>query len=113
MKAEQSLSSGNTAMLLMKLLSEQDMYGYQMIVTLRERSDHTFDLKAGTLYPLLHSMEQKGWIESWEESTDTARPRRYYRLTPQGRGQLSEKEKEFRAYTKAVCAVLDGGLCCG
>lgn len=113
MKADKSLTAGSTALMLMKLLSEQDMYGYQMIVTLRERSDHTFDLKAGTLYPLLHSMEQKGWIESWEDSTDTARPRRYYRLTSQGRGQLAEKEKEFRAYTKAVCAVLDGGLCCG
>ena len=43
--------AGSTAMLLLRLLEERDRYGYQMIEELRRRSDHTFDLKAGTLYP--------------------------------------------------------------
>ena len=47
-------------MMVLKLLEQEDMYGYQMIETLRERSEHSFDLKAGTLYPLLHTLEQKG-----------------------------------------------------
>ena len=54
---EKNIPSGGTAMLLLKLLEEGDMYGYQMVETLRQRSDHTFDLKAGTLYPLLHTLE--------------------------------------------------------
>ena len=51
---EQSPITGNTEMLILKLLQEQDMYGYQMIEELSRRSNKTFELKAGTLYPLLH-----------------------------------------------------------
>ena len=51
--------AGSTAMLLLRLLEERDRYGYQMIEELRRRSDHTFDLKAGTLYPLLHGLKEK------------------------------------------------------
>ena len=59
MKVDKSLISGSTTMLLLKLLEEKDMYGYEMIEALRERSQNVFELKAGTLYPLLHSMEEK------------------------------------------------------
>ena len=54
MAIDKSLLSGSTTMLVLKLLDGQDMYGYQMIEELAKRSDHTFELKAGTLYPLLH-----------------------------------------------------------
>ena len=54
---------GGTGMLLLSLLSGGEMYGYQMITALRERSNHVFDLKAGTLYPLLHAMEEEEWEE--------------------------------------------------
>ena len=53
MKVDKTLISGSTAMLLLKLLSEKDMYGYEMIETLRNRSQNVFELKAGTLYPPL------------------------------------------------------------
>ena len=53
------LVSGSTTLLLLQLLSERPMYGYEMIDTLQNRSQNVFELKAGTLYPLLHSMEQK------------------------------------------------------
>lgn len=111
MAIDKSLLSGSTSLMLMKLLAEEDMYGYQMIATLRKRSDHTFDLKAGTLYPILHAMEQKGYVEAWEEDSDTARPRRYYHLTDVGRKHLAEKETEWRSYARAVTKVLDGGVC--
>lgn len=111
MAIDKTLLSGSTALLLMKLLAEKDMYGYQMIAELRDRSDHTFDLKAGTLYPLLHTLEQRGYIDAREETADAARPRRYYHLTDAGRAQLAEKENEWRAYAAAVTKVLDGGAC--
>ena len=63
MAVDKSLVSGSTGMLLLKLLSEKDMYGYEMIETLRERSQNVFELKAGTLYPLLHAMEEEEWEE--------------------------------------------------
>ena len=56
MAVDRSLVSGSTTMLLLKLLSEKDMYGYEMIETLREKSQNVFELKAGTLYPLLHGI---------------------------------------------------------
>ena len=108
---DKALLSGSTAMLLLKLLEEQDMYGYQMIETLARRSDHTFDLKAGTLYPLLHTLEDRGDIEAYLEGEGSTRPRRYYRLTAAGRGKLREKEQEWRQYVGAVEQVLRGGEC--
>ena len=50
-------------MLLLKLLEENDMYGYQMIEQLQQRSDNVFALKAGTLYPLLHNLEEQGLLQ--------------------------------------------------
>ena len=108
MNPNKTLLSGSTELLIMKLLEKEDMYGYQMIEELRRRSDHTFDLKAGTLYPLLHTLEQKGFIEAWEEEA-VGRPRRYYRLTDKGRGQLQRKEAEWRSYARCVSLVLEGG----
>ena len=59
MPIDKTLVSGSMSMLILKLLSEKDMYGYEMIDTLRKRSENVFELKAGTLYPLLHSLEDK------------------------------------------------------
>ena len=67
MSIDKSLISGSTSMLVMKLLEEQDMYGYQMIAALKKRSNNVFELKAGTLYPLLHGMESKGYLTSYEQ----------------------------------------------
>ena len=58
MAVSKNLVSGSMSMLLLKLLSEKDMYGYEMISTLRQRSQNVFELKAGTLYPLLHGGEK-------------------------------------------------------
>ncbi len=112
MEFDKTLLAGSTGLMLLKLLAEQDMYGYQMIDALRRRSDHTFDLKAGTLYPLLHTLEQKGFITAYE-SAAAGRVRRVYRLTDSGKKRLAEKEAEWDAYTAAVAKVLKGGACFG
>ena len=96
--------AGSTAMLLLRLLEERDRYGYQMIEELRRRSDHTFDLKAGTLYPLLHGLEEKGWITSYQ-GEGGGRTRKYYHLTEKGRRELKEKRAEWDRYTRAVSRV--------
>ena len=67
MAANKAWISGSVKMLLLKLLSEKDMYGYEMITTLRKRSQNVFELKAGTLYPLLHTMEEEELLTSYEE----------------------------------------------
>ncbi|MCI6567466.1 MAG: helix-turn-helix transcriptional regulator [Dysosmobacter sp.] len=108
---DRSLLAGSTGMLLLKLLEGEDLYGYEMIEELRRRSDHTFDLKAGTLYPLLHGLEEKGLVTSWVEESQGGRPRKYYHLTDAGRDALAEKETEWRTFSGAVDRVLRGGTC--
>ena len=65
MAVDKSLVSGSTSMLILRLLEEKDMYGYEMIEGLRRKSRNVFELKAGTLYPLLHGMESEGLLKSY------------------------------------------------
>ena len=112
MELDKSLVSGSMALLVMKLLEASDMYGYQMIEALKQRSDDTFHLKAGTLYPLLHSLEEKGFVTAYERDAAAGKPRRYYHLTEQGHTALRGKEEAWNAYARAVSLVLRGGECC-
>lgn len=102
---DKTLVSGSMAMLLLKLLSEGDKYGYEMIETLRRRSENVFELKAGTLYPLLHSMEEKKWLDSYEKEV-AGKVRKYYSITREGSKALKAKEGEWREYSRAVLNVL-------
>lgn len=109
--AEKSSLSGNNIMLLLQLLSEKDMYGYEIMETLRERSENVFELKAGTLYPLLHSMELKKQLVSYEQEVE-GKKRKYYQVTEEGRKQLETKKNEWHEYSKAVTQII-GGTCYG
>ena len=68
MPIDKSLISGSTTMLLLKLLTEKDMYGYEMIENLRKKSNDVFELKAGTLYPLLHSLDSMDNLTTMKRS---------------------------------------------
>lgn len=108
MSVDKSLLTGSTTMLILKLLEEADMYGYQMIEELNQKSKNVFELKAGTLYPLLHTLEQKELVTSYEKTASNARVRKYYSLTKKGRNYLHEKKEEWRVYASAVNDVLGG-----
>ena len=108
MAVDKRLVSGNTDMLVLKMLEREDMYGYQIIEALCARSNHVFDMKAGTLYPLLHGLEGKGYLTCYEQPAGEARTRRYYHLTEKGRDYLSEREDEWRMFADAVASVLGG-----
>lgn len=92
-------------MLLLKLLEEKDMYGYEMIDTLRKKSNNVFELKAGTLYPLLHNMESKGLLTAYEQEF-AGKKRKYYSITKEGKGLLEKKKTEWNEYQTAVASVL-------
>ncbi|MBO4456658.1 MAG: helix-turn-helix transcriptional regulator [Butyrivibrio sp.] len=109
MGIDKSLVSGSMTMLILKLLSEKDMYGYEMIDTLRQRSQNVFELKAGTLYPLLHSLEENNLVTVYEQET-LGKTRKYYSLTAQGKKKLNEKTEEWNTYSRAVCEVLALGV---
>ena len=101
MAIDKSLISGNTDMLILKLLEKQDMYGYQMIEELAKQSDHTFELKAGTLYPLLHLLEQKQYLVSYDGETVAGKTRKYYRITDEGKRFLVVRLSEWESYSAA------------
>ena len=111
MELEKSLVSGSMSLLVLKLLEDGDLYGYQMIEELRRQSGDAFRLKAGTLYPLLHGLEEKGCVTAYERTADSGKARRYYHLTERGRDALREKEDAWDAYARAVGRVLKGGAC--
>lgn len=109
MAIDKALLSGSTTMLVLRLLEDKDMYGYQMIEELAKRSDNTFSLKAGTLYPILHSLENEGVLSSYDDNADSERVRKYYHLSGKGKKLLKDKHSEWTAYAKAVNQVMNGG----
>lgn len=100
-------SIDHVQLLLLKLLAGEDMYGYQIILELARRSSNVFEMKEGTLYPVLHGMERKGYVESYEKAAPTGRMRRYYHVTRAGRAAFAEEEQAWQRYSGAVNAVLN------
>lgn len=107
-RKDSSALSGSTTMLVLALLKEREMYGYQIIEELERRSNQVFQLKEGTLYPILHGLEKDKLVTAKEREADTGRKRRYYHITTQGLRVLEEKEQEWTVYSKAVTAILAG-----
>lgn len=99
----------HTRLLVLALLAGEDMYGYQMILELARRSNQVFDMKEGTLYPVLHGLEQEGFVEAYRQEAPTGRERKYYHLTRKGQGALREEEAAWKRYSGAVNNVLQSG----
>ncbi|WP_295634632.1 PadR family transcriptional regulator [uncultured Intestinimonas sp.] len=106
MKADKNLLSGSTTLLVLSLLATGDKYGYEMIAELDARSDHTFTLKEGTLYPILHGLEKDGAVKSYTRETDSNRTRKYYHITRKGLRLLEEQKREWTEFSEKVNAIL-------
>ena len=109
MPSDKNHLSGNTTMLVLRLLEAKDMYGYQIIEELSQKSGDIFHLKTGTLYPILHGLESDGMVTSYDDNATSQRVRKYYSLTPRGKGLLAKKQEEWAAYSKAVSNIINGG----
>ncbi len=107
MKIDKSLMSGSTTLLVLSLLSGEEMYGYQMITELARRSNHVFDLKEGTLYPILHGLEAEGLVSGREKKSPEGRTRKYYRITRKGGRALDARKEEWVAFREQVDAVVN------
>ena len=65
---DRELVKGSTSLLLLQLLGERDMYGYELVKELEKRSANEFSIKEGTLYPALHKLEKQEYVEYyWQE----------------------------------------------
>jgi PadR family transcriptional regulator PadR len=99
-------SRGHLDLLLLATLRHTGpTHGYALIAALRDRSEGTFDLAEGTVYPALHRLEREGAVASrW--STDAPRRRRLYELTPAGATALAAKRTEWQRFADGVKAVI-------
>ena len=98
---------GNLDLLLMSVLSAGPAHGYAIITSLRDRSEGTFDLPEGTIYPALHRLEDAGLlVSSWAQAE--GRRRRVYGLTDKGAAALAAEQTQWRRFAQGMQAVLGG-----
>ena len=96
---------GHLDLLLLAILADGPANGYAVIESLRNRSNGTFDLPEGTIYPALHRLENQGLLRSvW--SDDSARRKRVYQLTAKGQQMLVQRQEEWQKFSKAINATV-------
>jgi PadR family transcriptional regulator, regulatory protein PadR len=110
MENKSQFLKGCARTLVLQLLAERPMYGYELAGALDRRSEGIFALGQGTLYPLLYSLESKGLIRVTREesSPDQGRKRRYYAPTPKGRAELESNVLTWREIARGMRLILDG-----
>jgi len=100
------LVKGSTSLLLLQLLAEKDMYGYELVKVLENRSGNEFSVKEGTLYPALHKLEKQDYIECYWQEQEKGPARKYYRITQAGIEMLEEKTQEWNDFVSVINKVL-------
>jgi PadR family transcriptional regulator PadR len=105
---DRELKRGTLEMILLNLLAEHEMYGYELSATLEAQSDGEFEIKEGTLYPVLYRLEDAGLIEARWETPERGNPRKYYRATPAGRQRLQSLIDEWQAFVAIVNRLVAG-----
>jgi PadR family transcriptional regulator, regulatory protein PadR len=102
---ERELKRGSAELLILALLEEEERHGYQIGQLIAERSEGAITFHVTSLYPTLYRLEDKGLIEGrWVEKAGVRR-RRYYRLTPGGRGVLSKQRSIWETFSAALTRV--------
>ena len=100
------LVGSTVEMLVLKLLTEREMYGYEIIQVVNERTNGDFNWKEGTLYPVLHRLEGGGYLATYWQLGATGKRRKYYRLTSRGKSHAASKVTEWDKFSHSVNAVL-------
>lgn len=109
LKVSKELLKGSTNMLVLSLLENENMYGYQMIKVLSEKSQNVFEFQEGTLYPILHSLEEKNLISSYWDIV-AGKKRKYYSITKEGKKHLKSKREEWKIFSTGINQVVGGAL---
>ena len=106
MAQRRELMKGNTDSLLLCLIGQQPMYGYQIIKELERRSQGYFKFKEGTLYPALHRLERAGLIQGKWQMLPSGRQRRYYYITNKGHTVLVAKRSQWLDFLTAMNLII-------
>ncbi len=99
-----NFSSGIPEFLILKLVSQEEMYGYQLVKQIKAGSNEHLDFQEGSIYPVLHSLQDKGYLSTRSEEVKN-RQRVYYRLTDDGRDRLNELVDDWKNTVKGVSAI--------
>ena len=101
------IRKGSTEILILKLLTGEAMYGYQIVQELKARSGGYFDMKEGLLYPTLHRMKKEGLVASEWRVAATGRRRKYYAITTEGEQLLQEGAAEWETFMQRMNDLLN------
>src|SRR5690349_16517023 len=106
MDYDREFLTGTVGVLILSLLTERAMYGYEMLQEAERRSAKQFQMKEGTLYPALHQMERAGLLKSVWRDSESGRGRKYYSLTAKGRRHAESKRRQWESISAAMRAIL-------
>lgn len=102
------LLKGTTTLLVLGVLRETELYGYEIAQRIRERSGAVISPGEGWLYPALHRLEEQGLLEATWRNGGPGPRRRYYRLTATGEHALDAQLREWEAFAQSVRLVTNG-----
>ena len=102
----ETFKKGNLEMLLLKMLSIDDCYGYEFTQLFSKISNEVLKLSPATMYPALYRLEQKGLIESYEKAIGKRMKQIYYHLTETGQKELNEMMRDYEKIVNATNAIL-------
>ncbi|MCA1029733.1 PadR family transcriptional regulator [Bacillus timonensis] len=103
---DRELVKGSTSLIVLQILQEKDMYGYELVKEMEKRSGNTLQVKEGTLYPALHKLEQKSYVEAYWQEQEKGPARKYYRITKDGRDILAQKTKEWSKFVQMMNGII-------
>ncbi len=100
------LLRGTLDMMILKTVMSGPRHGYEITRRLAEASDEVILVEEGSLYPALHRLEAKGWLDSSWGWSDNGRRAKFYRLTDAGRGRLQQEERAWITMSQAISKVM-------
>ena len=106
MPASQTFKRGTVELALLNILSESDMYGYEIMKETKKKSGGKFELALGTLYPIIYRFTEAGYITGRDELIN-GRLRKYYHLEPKGREYYNDLLAEYRRISEGIDAILN------
>ena len=98
---------GTLDVLILRTLAWGPAHGYAVARWIRQTTDDALQIEEGALYPALHRLERKGWVEAEWGLSESNRRAKYYRLTAEGRRQLAAQAAGWWRFAAAVAKVLD------
>lgn len=106
MSKRSELLQGTLDLLILRTLDPEPMHGFGISQRIQQISREVFQVNQGSLYPALHRLEVKGYVESSWGTTENNRKAKYYRLTRAGKKQLTEEKKQWRELSGAIELIL-------